>query len=212
MSEFFIALNILALGTAGGVWLSIFLFVLFCALVWASEVDSFFLGTAVIVLGILIAEFVFSVAIWTFISSNILLTIAFFLGYIAIGALYAGMWRLPDFVKKNGNTIQRQYQAWKDDRIKYPRGLPREFDKDKSEPIVDVSFDTFLLSDNYHFKVSRNKDRVASWVILWPFGMAWELSHKPFIWLWETVYYALGEVYERINRDTARKILEEKNK
>jgi hypothetical protein len=72
----------------------------------------------------------------------------------------------------------------------------------------DTSFETFLNSTSYRFSVKNNKDRVASWVLLWPTSFAWELIHKPFIWLWDSVYYGLGKVFEKINHDQARKILE----
>jgi len=210
----------LILISATGWWLGLFTLVLFGSLVWASESDSFFLGTAVILIGAFVAQFVFSIPVWATIIANPLLLILYVAVYVAIGSLYAGMWRLPNYIRKNADRIQTDYMNWKD-RVthEHSRTLRDKFrDKitatevDPNAPTVDVSFDTFLNSQSYGYSVRRNKDRVASWVLLWPAGVTWELMHKPFIWMWESVYYGLGEVFERINRDSARKVLEEKNK
>lgn len=208
----------LMLISAGGLWLGLFSLILFGSLVWASESDSFFLGTAVILIGAVIAQFVFSIPVWATIVANPLMLIVYLAVYVAAGALYAGMWRLPGYIRKHSDVIQRDYTSWKDTKTRDQERSWRNTIRDKvtgpeEDPKpVDVSFDTFLNSDHYRFSVRKNKDRVASWVLLWPAGVTWELMHKPFIWMWESVYYGLGDVFERINRDSARKILEEKNK
>lgn len=205
--------------SAAGVWLALFVLVVFVSLVWASEQDSFFLGSAVIVVSAAIAQFAFSIPVISSIIANPFLLVVYIVVYTAFGALYAGMWRLPNFVRKNRDSIQNAYEEWKD---RQTRGYERDWrskvrdhvigqEAVEQEP-VDISFDTFLNSDSYKFSVRNNKDRVASWVLLWPASLTWELMHKPFIWLWNSVYFSLGEVFERINRDSARKVLEEKNK
>lgn len=205
---------------ASGWWLGLFSLILFGSLVWASERDSFFLGTAVILIGLVVAEFVFSIPVWSAIVANPLLLLLYAAVYIAVGSLYAGMWRLPNYIRKNADRIQSDYMSWKDRlTLNHSRSL-RDTLRDKISPAdneanlpgVDVSYDAFLSSGSYNYSVRHNKDRIASWVLLWPAGVTWELMHKPFIWLWESVYYGLGEVFERINRDSARKVLEEKNK
>ena len=202
---------------AGSIWLAIFALVVFASLVYSVEKDSFMLGGAILIISAVIAEFAFSIPIWASIVANPLMLVLYLAVYIAAGSLYAGFWKLPGFVRKNSSIIQRDYESWKKDKFRSDNHWAdkvRQHVKGDPEPTptVDVSFDAFLDSDSYRFKVRKNKDRVASWVLLWPCGVTWELMHKPFIWLWESVYYGLGEVFERINRDTARKILEEKNK
>jgi hypothetical protein len=238
--------------SAMGVWFAAFMLLFFVSLVWASEKDSFLLGTSVILVGAAVGEFVFGLPIIASIIANPFTLVVYVTVYIAFGALYAGLWRLPNFVKKNSGNIQSSYITWKDrvttnherswrvinrDRVtrtkKHPEPADVPFDeflnsssnghsvrnnKDRvtgteehPEP-ADVSFDAFLNSSSYGYSVRNNKDRVASWVLLWPASLTWELMHKPFIWLWNSVYFSLGEVFERINRDSARKVLEEKNK
>lgn len=204
--------------SAMGVWFAAFMLLFFVGLVWASERDSFLLGTSVILVGAAVGEFVFGLPIIASVVANPFMLVVYVAVYIAFGALYAGLWRLPNFVKKNSSRIQSDYVAWKDRLTTNHERSWRAKIKDhvtgtEEQPApVDVSFDTFLNSSSYQYSVRNNKDRVASWVLLWPASLTWELMHKPFIWLWNSVYFGLGEVFERINRDTARKVLEEKNK
>ena len=204
--------------SAMGVWFAAFMLLFFVSLVWASEKDSFLLGTSVILVGAAVGEFVFGLPIIASIVANPFMLVVYAAVYIAFGALYAGLWRLPNFVKKNSDNIQSSYITWKDrvttnhDRSWRATIRDRVTGTEEQPEPVDVSFDTFLNSSSYGYSVRDNKDRVASWVLLWPASLTWELMHKPFIWLWNSVYFGLGEVFERINRDSARKVLEEKNK
>ncbi len=206
------------LASMAGFWLGLYLLIVFGSLIWASETDSFFMGVAVIAIMWAIGEWVFNLGILSSLIANPLLGIVYVFLYVAIGAVYTRLWKLPNFVKKNTDNIQRSYENWKDmltktnhlDWREKTRGiLPGEKEE---RPAPDTSYDTFLNSSSYNYSVKNNKDRVASWVLLWPASIAWELSHKPFIWAWEHVYYGLGRVFEKANHDMARKILEEKNK
>lgn len=211
-----------AAGAAGGVWLGLFGLLVLGSLIWASETDSFLMGIAVLIIALVIGQFVFALPVWASIVTNPILLLVYVAFYTAIGAVYAAMWKVPNFVKRNKDHIQIEYKNWKDS------ALYKEKDRKKvsylskvavgdDQPIentksIDVSYETFLASPYYTYSIRQNKDRVASWVLLWPFGMIWELSHKPFIWLWNSVYYSLGKVFEKINSEAAKKILEEKNK
>jgi hypothetical protein len=201
-----------------GFWLGLYLLIAFGSLIWASETDSFFVGIGVLMVAWAIGEWVFGIPILASIIANPLMLIVYGVLYIAFGSLYTRMWKLPNYIRKNSSAIQRSYESWKDLvtrqhsmdwRDKIRDTLPGE----KAEKqAVDVSFDRFLNSDSYGYSVRKNKDRVASWVLLWPASIVWELSHKPFVWAWEKVYYGIGRVLEKANHDMARKVLEEKNK
>ena len=204
--------------SAAGVWLALYVFILIGTLFWASEIDSFIIGTSVLIVGFAVGQFALKLPLYAMLAANPLLAIAYIVIHIAVGALYTSMWRLPVYIRKNGSIIQTQYNEWKDritrdaDRV-YREENRGNYQANKSEkPVIDTSFDTFLNSSSYRFAVRNNKDRVASWVLLWPVDLVWEMIHKPFIWLWDMVYYGLGDVLERINKNIARKILEEKNK
>jgi hypothetical protein len=186
--------------SAGGLWLGLFALVVLSGILWASSVDSFILGSAVVFVSLVVAQFLFAIPVWAAISANPFMLIVYIVFYGAVGAVYTALWRLPNYVKKNGDLIQSDYNRWKREQDDWNRKGHYE--------TRDISFETFLNSTSYRFSVKNNKDRVASWVLLWPTSFAWELIHKPFVWLWDSVYYGLGKVFEKINHDQAKKILE----
>ena len=189
----------LALISAGGIWLGLFGLAVLALLIFSVEKDSFILGSSVLIISLAIAELAFNIPIWASILANPLIAVFYLLVYIAVGTLYASFWKLPNFIKKNSVNIQTDFDLWK--RSGQWGGTKK-----------DISFDAFLNSSSYNYKIKDNKERVISWVMLWPAGVLWEFTHKPFIFIWETVYRGLAGSLERINHDTAKKILEDKNK
>lgn len=190
--------------SAGGLWLGLFGLVVLSGILWASSADSFILGSAVIFISLVAAQFLFAIPVWAAITANPFMLLVYVLLYGAIGAVYTALWRLPNYVKKNANYIQNDYNSWKEDRQK-------RNSKGHNE-VLDTSYDAFLNSAYYNYSVKNNKDRVASWVLLWPTSLTWELIHKPFVFIWDNVYYGLGKVFEKVNHDYAKKILENKDK
>lgn len=180
--------------SATGVWFALFVLVALVALIISIENDSFFLGTAALIIIAGIAQFVFGIAVLATIVANPLATLFFILFYIALGAAYAGFWRLPDFVNSHSEEIEKAFIYFS--KVQLNR---------------EVTHEEFLDSTQYApFTVSHNKEVVASWVLLWPAGVFWELSHKPIRWVWNQVYYGLGESFEKLNRKAASKVLNNK--
>ena len=60
------------------------------------------------------------------------------------------------------------------------------------------------------FTASSNKASLANWVLAWPLSLTWELSRKPAIWVWETAYEVLGNLFTRIGRRVTSNILKDK--
>ena len=180
--------------SASGVWFALFVLAALVALIVSIENDSFLLGTAALIIIAGIAQFIFGVAILTSIITNPFATLFFAVFYTALGAAYAGFWRLPNFISTRSQEIEKAF-------IYYSKNI-----KDR-----EVTHEEFLDSTEYApFTVSRNKDAVASWVLLWPAGVIWELSHKPVRWAWNQVYYGLGKSFEKLNRKAAAKVLNSK--
>jgi hypothetical protein len=167
----------LALISASGIWLGLFALLSLVLLVVSIEKDNSALGSAVLVITFAIAEFGFNIPIWDSIVANPFILIFYLIVYIAVGSLYATLWRLPNFLRKNSSSIQADYNNWK---------KANQWGSDNNKR--DVSFDAFLNSSSYQYKVKNSKDRIASWVMLWPAGVLWELMHKPFRWIWDTTY------------------------
>jgi hypothetical protein len=182
--------------SASGVWLALFLLVAFIALAFSIEADSFFAGSVLLVIFAGIAQFIFDIAILSYIAANPLLTIFALIFYAAIGIAYAAFWRLPIFVDKNAEYIKNEYVIFC-----------------KANEGHDTSFEAFTTSYRYRqFTVAYNKDAVASWVLLWPIGVLWELSHKPIRWLWSMLYSGIGSSLEKINTNAAAKIIQKTKK
>jgi hypothetical protein len=190
--------------SAGGLWLGLFGLVVLSGILWASSVDSFVLGSAVILISAVVAQFVFAIPVWATIVANPFILIMYIAFYGAVGAIYTALWRLPNYIKKNGDRIQYDYDSWKQTQDGWNR---KGHDETR-----DTSFEAFLNSTSYNYSVKNNKDRVASWVLLWPTSFMWELIHKPVVWLWDSVYFGLGKTFEKINHDQAKKILENNKK
>jgi len=156
----------------------------------ASEMDSAIMSVATFVIGLLTLQYGFGFGIWAMISSNPLWAFGFILLYVAAGAAYTALWRWPEFIRNNNAELMRDYSDW----------------ANRLEDSEDNSFDAFLDSDSYRFNAWQHKERLGTWVGMWPFSAAWELSRKPAIWIWNTAYASLGNLFQNVGRRTARNI------
>ena len=178
-------------GGFSGVGFALFFLLFLTAGVFASEYDSFFGGTATFIVGLLSLDMLFGVPIFETIVNNPFSILLFLAIYIAAGSAYAGLWRWVRYIKQNSYAIDEGYVRWARDASK------------NGEP---ADFDAYLESDDYRYKASRHKDKLACWVLMWPFGLLWDLMHRPARWLWNTVYNNLGVMFDRIGKQTARNI------
>lgn len=176
--------------SAAGVWIGIVSLIIFAGLIYSVETDSFTLGSGILIVGLLTLDLVLGVPIWEAIVANPLVIVVFIAAYVAAGSAYAYFWKVPEFLDKNSNRIKEDFKDWS-----------------KSHKSTD--YDEFLNSSRYRYSIKSNIDRVATWVMLWPAGVAWELSHKPIRWIWNKTYYGIGELLESKNRSKARQILED---
>lgn len=158
--------------------------------VFAAETDSALMSVATFVIGLITLEYGFGIGVWAMLTGNWLWAIGFVVLYIALGAAYTALWRWPEYIRNHKESILSKYTSW-----------TRELKDTENN-----SFDAFMDSDAYRFKASLNKERLGTWSGMWPFSLGWELSRKPAIWLWNNVYASLGELFEKIGRNTARKL------
>jgi len=160
----------------------------------SAEVDSAFASAFTFIGGFALLEFVLKISVFSVIAANPLWAVGMLVFYVGIGAAYTGIWRWPEFIRKNQEKIMSAYQQWS-----MQRGSNQ-----------DNSFDAFLESSAYDFNASDHKERLGTWVGLWPFSLTWEVSRKPAIWVWNNAYKSLGRVFQRISHNTARKIHDNK--
>jgi len=180
------------LALVGGFWF--FLFVVFIAAfgIFAAEIDSAFAGTITLVLLAVGAQFLFSIPVWQSIVANPFLVIVGIAVYIAIGLAYGVMFRYADFLRKNSDSITRSWKSFQKDR---PQATTSEFRK------------SYEYRD---FTPSYNSDRIAAWVMLWPWAAFWDLCHKPIRWAGRSVYRLAGNMLDRVGEKVSDKIINEK--
>jgi hypothetical protein len=183
------------IGAFSGVWLALFIIIFAACGTFTATVGNMFWSIIVLAAGAGILQFLVGISILSIFITNPLLVIAVLAIYIGIGAAYTGLWRWPAYLRKMSAYIQEMFDRWKHAHDKQLAGKSKE-----------EAFEEFLDSSHYaEFHPSRNKERLSTWVVMWPFAMGWELSHKPLIWVFETVYYTLGDMFVAIGKQTARK-------
>lgn len=174
-------------GAFSGVWAALFVLVFLVSGVLASRTESMFMGLGILILGAVFAEYVMDIPVITNAIANPLFLGLMVLVYGAIGAVYTGLWRWPLYIKSHHYDIEDKFKAWHRNH--------------------DGSFDEFLDSYEYsRYTASKNKDRLASYVLMWPFHFTWEIIHKPFIWVYNSVYVFLGSTFDRIGKYYAKKL------
>lgn len=187
MLEFFAGVGI----GAGLFWPLIAVIAFVIMGVYASEYDNVLAGIISMVLGLGVLEFIGGYPIWATLVANPLMIFVYALIFLALGAAYAGVWRFRNRVLDGREIIISRY---------------RNYLESKSKPIEDTpqAYEDFLESSYYPFSASKNKSLLANWTLLWPFALGWELSHKPFIAIYNKIYYWLGDMYDHISKSAAR--------
>jgi len=184
-----------------GFGLIAFLFTFFIIGVIVSEYDSFFAGTLTFVVGLSALQWLFSVPIWSTIVTNPLIIVLFIAIYISVGAAYTNWWRWPNYIERQSDRIVNAYSNY---MTIHNSNVSRE--EYHNLVTSEKCYEDFLQSQSYPFPAHKNKDRLASWVLMWPFAATWELMHKPARWVWETVYNNLGKIFDATSKNTARKL------
>jgi hypothetical protein len=172
--------------------LIIFIVIALIVGIFASESNSATFSTAVILSFFAVLELAFDVPIWAAIVANPLTIIALLLAYLAAGAAYTMIWRWPEYIRSKMVEIKSEYSRYV-----------------KETKSADV--DEFMNDRHYNkYTASRQSDYIANWVMSWPLSLAWELSRKPAIWTWKTVYSLLRNYFERIGKRTIKNVLKDK--
>lgn len=182
-----------AFAAFGGAWLAIFMLAFVVVGVIANELDSFFMGAATLLVGFVGLQWIFGLPIWQTVAANPFVLILYVAVYVAIGALITGLWSWPNYIREHADNIKYAFE---------------EHVRAQKRGGHEVTFDQFLVSISYPYKASKNKDRLAAWVLMWPFGLLWDLIHRPARWIWNVAYFGLGDVFETISKNTARKVYE----
>lgn len=180
------------LALTGGFWF--FLFVIFVLVIGvvSTEFDSFFGGGITLILLGAGAQFLFDIPVWSSIVANPFLVIAGLVAYIAVGITYGVYFRYADYIRKSANYIKHDWEEFK-----------------KKHP--GASNDDFRKSSYYSsYTPSKNSDKIAAWVMLWPWGVFWDLCHKPIRWVYNNMYSFTGRLLDNVGARVSDRILNEK--
>jgi hypothetical protein len=162
--------------------------------IFSAEMDNAFMAFATFVIGLLTLQYGFGIAVWASIVANPLLLVGLFVINIMAGGVYTAVWRWPEYIRNNKKDIMSSYDDWVKDR----------------KANESNSFDDYLTSAYYDYNANGHKERLVTWVFMWMFSLVWELSRKPTVWLWKTVYAGFGNMFQKIGRNTARKLHDNK--
>lgn len=114
--------------------------------------------------------------------------------YVALGGAYTALFLWPRWLISRQERIKNAYEQWCKNRVEL------------GEPVDSKE----LFFDSYHyreFKAANNKERLATWTMMWVFSLVWDATHKPLIWLYENIYHSFGRLFDRVGRKTSSKIL-----
>lgn len=173
-----------ALGTAAGIWLAVFVLVILGSLVWTAVLESGIYAAVVLAIAAVAGYTLLGISV----TASLPVLLVGIVAYTAIGVAYAYWYALPQFLHYNSAEIKSGYAHWSKD--------PYNSTRDVNE---------FVKSHHYHFSIRDNKDRAASWVIVWPVSLLIELSHRPVT----ALYRKIGRVLEQRNAKLAASIIDE---
>jgi hypothetical protein len=158
--------------------------------VFAAEMESGAMSIGMIIIGLFTLQYGFGIAVLAMLSSNLLLVIAGIALYGIIGGAYTAIWRWPEYIRNNKTDILTSYDKW----------------VSRIDPADANSFDDYLNSTEYRYNAWQHKERLGTWMGMWVFSMAWELLRKPAIWFWNIMYASFGNLFQRLGKNTARKL------
>lgn len=158
----------------------------------AAESENWVFTTITIISTFAALELFFKLPIWATILANPISILLFIFMYVALGAAYTAIWRWPEALRDSARRIEDSYALY-------------------AKNCKNPSKKEFMSSAAYFsFTASANKNRLANWVLAWPLSLLWELARKPAIWVWNTAYDILGNLFERIGKRVTNNILKDK--
>jgi len=180
----------------GGFWFFLFVILIVAGGILSSEFDNFLGGGLTLLSLIVISDLVFDIPIFSVIIANPLVVILFIAGYVAVGFLYAILYRYSEFLKKDATLIKSK---WEDFKRNWTNGF-------NPEPTRDDFRNSYAYRK---WSPYNNKERITTWVVLWPWGVFWDLCNKPIRFAYRTMYSFAGDLLGRVSVRISNKILDD---
>lgn len=178
------------LALLGGFWFFVFVILVLGIGIVSSEFDSTIGGIITLVL-LFSGLYLFGYfPIQTAISTPLAILVISIL-YITVGFAYAILYRYPNYLNDHQDIIQDKWQ---------------NFLKESGENSTREDF-----YNNYRyceFLPSQNVDRISAWITLWPWGVFWDLSHKPFRWTYRKLYHLAGNMLDSVSKRVFNRIID----
>lgn len=178
---------------AGGFWFFLFVVLVLGFGIVSAELDNVYGGIITLVFLTVGAQTILGIPVFQAIVANPLLIIVGIILYIVAGFVYGIMFRYSDFLNKNSDRITEKWETF----VKEHKG--------PGEP----SRDDFRNSYEYRtYSPSANADRITAWVMLWPWGVFWDLCHKPIRWVYNNTYTFAGKLLDKVSARVSDRILD----
>lgn len=179
-----------ALAHIGGFGFFLFMLLVLVAGIISAEFDSIF-GGVITLIGLAGgAQFLFGYPVWETVVANPFWIFVALVGYTVVGVLYAVFIKYTRFLKKYESHIKSEWDRFKKD---FP----------------DSTHEDFMESSRYReFKPKSNVDRITAWVVLWPWGVLWDLTHRPFTFIYNNVYGITGRMLDSVGKRITKNMLE----
>jgi hypothetical protein len=167
------------LGMIGGLWFILFVVAVFSGGLWASYTEEPFWAVATFAITIFISSAVFKFPSLSMILENPFLLVLFALVFVSCGALYTVLVKYPRYLREKSTTINDKYSVF--------------LSKNKKDNTAE-SKEEFMDSPEYkQFMPMNNKARITNWMMMWPWGVSWDLLNRPIVWIYNESYNLIGK-------------------
>lgn len=176
----------------GGFWFFVFMIFIIGLGIVAESFDSLLGATITFIITLMGLQFLFGIPVWASIAANPLVLVLVLAMYIATGLCYAIIYKYPHFLKNNEDDIKREWNKF----------------SNQTEPATKEDF----MNSSYYIRYtpSQNADRITAWVVLWPWGLLWDLISKPTTWLYNNIYSLAGKLLDSVGKKFLDRILKNK--
>lgn len=152
---------------------------------WVSYEESLFLAAITWVASLAILYWYFGITILS--AVGILGAGAVILAYVFLGGLFTAFVLWPRWLNRKKDEIKQAHTLWS---------------KSKVEP------DFYKSQYYYPFSAAGNKEKLATWTMLWVFTLIWDATHKPLIWTYEKAYRSFAKLFDQSGKKIVSRILE----
>lgn len=181
---------VLALGT---IWFWVLVGVgILLMFVWVEYSQSFLAGLSILII-LLLLKFLGDVDAFGYIARNPSSVLGIAAGYFVIGPVWSfGKWWF--YVRKQKEAYDEAYALFQEMLQQY--GSDKDWQRRETKEQFIMASKPKI--ERYKPSALRNKNRVLTWMIYWPWSMAWTLISDPIKDIFEAIFRKLQSTYQGI--------------